>query len=101
MDQDTELEGGISHPIEELEELRLFLASFLKPELLDQLVLLYKELSTTTQEPKMYAWFVRNSSAGKECRYAVAALDRFKKKRLDKMEEILEQSLIAVRNMKD
>lgn len=97
----TELEGGKSHPIEEFEELRLVLASFLKKELLDTLLALYKELSKEPRQAEMYAWFVRNSQYGGECRYAQAALKKFKESRLDQMENLLRGCLDAIEKLRE
>ena len=97
----TELEGGISHPIEELEELRLSLAALMNKDLLDSLLFLFKELNREPRESEMYAWFVRNSQVGGECKFAQQALTRFKRNRLDTLEPLLERSLAAVKTMKE
>jgi hypothetical protein len=95
------VEYGASHPIEEFEELRLCLKSFLKKELLDEILFLYKELSKEPRQSEMYTWFVRNSSLGGDCRYAQSALKAFKEQRLGKLEELLERCLAAAKDMKD
>lgn len=100
LDEVVELEGGVSHPIEEIEELRLSLKSFLKRELLDVLLGLYKELSKEPRQHEMYAWFVRNSQYGGECRYAQAALKKFKESRLDTLEEALRGCLRAIEKLR-
>ena len=99
-EEDIKLEGGISHPIEEFEELRLSLKSFLRKELLDTLLVLYKELSKEPRQHEMYAWFVRNSQYGGECRYAQAALKKFKESRLDTLEEALRGCLRAIEKLR-
>lgn len=98
--EEINLEGGVSHPIEEFEELRLFFQSFLKKELLDAVLLLYKELSKEPRQAEMYAWFVRNSQYGGECRYAQAALKKFKESRLDVLEEKLTQCLSSIKQLR-
>ena len=99
--EDVNLEGGVAHPLEELEELRLFLGSMLKPELLGSLVGLYKALSNEPRQVEMYSWFVRNSSAGSNCRYARMALRKFKEERIDLVEGKLEEALEAIRSLRE
>jgi len=100
LSEEYDLEGGVNHPIEEFEELRLVLSSFLKTELLNSLVAIYKELEEDSQQPKMYAWFVRNSQYGGECKYALGALKAFKERRLDRLEELLTRCLTAVKELR-
>ncbi len=100
LDQEISLEGGISHPLEEIEELRLILNSILRQEVLDSLLTLYKELNKEPRQTEMFAWFVRNSQFGGECKYARAALQRFKEYRLDKLEGHLLKSLEAIKELR-
>ena len=97
----VELEGGISHPIEEFEELRLILKSILRQEVLNSLLGLYKELSKEPRQMEMFAWFVRNSQFGGECRYAQAALKKFKETRLDRLEDLLHRCLTAIKELRN
>ena len=99
--EQVELEGGVCHPIEEFEEMRLLLNSFLKPAMLDQLLFLSKELNKEPKESEAYSWFARNSSVGRDCRYAVGALKRFKERRLDGMEAALKSCLVQIEKLRE
>lgn len=100
LEDEIELEGGVSHPIEDIEELRLTFKSFLKKDILDSILNLYKELSKEPAETEMYSWFVRNSQFGGQCKFAIQALTRFKKNRLDKLEEQLRTCLASVEQLR-
>lgn len=83
------LEGGAAHPLEELEELRLALKSFLRPEVLQALVELLGAIDRDPKHSEMFAWFSRNSSYGSTCRYALMALKKFREDRLEKVKELV------------
>jgi hypothetical protein len=101
LNDEVELEGGICHPVEEFEEMRLVLGSFLRKDLLDEILALYKELSKEPRQPEMYAWFVRNSQFGGECKYALQALRKFKEERLDRFELLLNNCLQAISKIRE
>lgn len=91
--EEVKLEGDAADFMEELEELRLTLNSFLRRELLDSILFLYKELNKEPKSTKMYSWFARNSQYGNQCKFAILALRKFKDKRLDRVEELLSRCL--------
>jgi len=99
--EDVELEGGVAFPLEELEALRLYLQTFLKPETLQAILDVYKVLEKEPKPQEKYAWFIRNSTFGAECKHAIAALNHFKKNRLDGLEGALERALEAVRKLSE
>ena len=99
MDEEIRLEGGVSHDIEYIEELRLLLGSFLRPAVLGELLELYKVLEKEPKDTEMYAWFVRNSQVGADCKFARASLQRFKRERLDILEPLLRRCLTVIQEM--
>lgn len=99
--KEISLEGGVTFPLEYLEELRLYLGSFLKPEVLDALLKVYKVLNKEPRQTEQYSWFLRNSQFGKECKYAIAALNHFKRTRLDELEKVLVEALEKIRLLKE
>ncbi len=101
LETEIELEAGVSHPLEELEELRLFLGSMLNPSLLGSLVELHKILSQEPRQTEMYSWFCRNSQYASDCKYARMALKKFKEERIDKVEEKLEEALKAIKEIRN
>ena len=99
--KETELEGGNLFPLDYLEELRLTIKSFLRVETLNALLALMKELDREPRATESFAFLVRNSEVGGECIYALQALDHFRKKRIDKTLELLEEALEEVKKMKE
>lgn len=89
LEEPVELEGGSSHPLEDLEELRLTLKSFMKPEVLQALVDLLGAIDEEPKQTEMFSWFARNSQFGKNCRYAEMALKKFREQRLDRVKELI------------
>jgi hypothetical protein len=87
-------EGALDPPasdvIEDLEALRRDLGALLKKDVLEGLMALYELLDKDPQQTKMYCWFTRNGTYGRECKYATLALKSFKENRLDKVLELLE-----------
>lgn len=88
LSQDTETSDA--HPMERLEELRRTLKVLLKPDVLQSLLELSKALD---KGPEQYHYFLTHSITGTDCKYAVATLEKFKKQRLDKVKELLEECL--------
>ena len=88
-------------PLEDLEEVRLHLKSFLRKEVLDAVLELYKELMADPQPTEAFSWFVANGVGGHECKYAQAALRRFKRERLDNVVEIMERCLPLLKEMQN
>jgi hypothetical protein len=93
------LEGDSLNWLEDLEELRLFLSSFLRPEVLNKLLILKKELDKEPRYTEMYSWFVRNSKYGAECKYAINALRQFKEKRVEIVKKMLGDCLKQMSNL--
>ncbi len=98
---DVELEGGVISSVENFEELRLTLQSFMKKEVLDSLLSLYRELDKEPRQIEMYSWFVRNSQYGGECRFALAALKKFKEARLDRFEDLLRKCISSIEEARE
>jgi hypothetical protein len=88
--ESVELDGGSNHALEELEELRLTLRSFLKPETLQALVDLLEAIDTEPKQTEIYSWFVRNSQFAGGCKYAQIALRKFKEERLDRVVRLVD-----------
>jgi len=101
LDQVVELEGGTVHALETLEELRLTLKSFMTPRVLDAILEMFKFLEAKPDYPTMYAWFMRNSQFGGECRYALSAVKSFKEQRLDRTIHLLERCLKELKELKN
>lgn len=85
-----DVETSDAHPMERLEELRRTLKSIMRPEVLQCLLELSKALD---KGPEQYHYFLTHSIVGADCKYAVAALEKFKKTRLDKVKSLLEECL--------
>jgi len=100
-EEDPKLEGGCTFPLEELEELRLFLSQFLDPEVLTAINNVYRVLESGLRETEKYSWFVRNGVGGGDCKFALQALKKFKEKKLDLLEENLLRALSQVRKLKE
>lgn len=92
----VEIEGGTNHWLEEIEELRLVLRDILQTPVLDALLALHRLLNEEPCFSKRYAWFVRNSQFGAECRYAQAYLKKFKELRVDRAKILLRRCLEAL-----
>lgn len=93
------LEGGQAHSFEELEELRLFLKSFMKPAVLQAVVDVLGVLDEEPKHTEMFSYFVRNSQYGAECRYALTALKKFKEQKISKLKQKLEVALTALEDL--
>ena len=91
--EEIELEGGSDHPIEDIEELRLLMKSFMRPDVLQALLEVFKLLDEEPQPTRAYSWFVRESTLGRECIFALKALESFKETRLEKLILALGESL--------
>jgi len=98
--EEIELEGGVCFPIEYFEEMRLLLASFLQTDVLNSLLFLYKELEDEPKEAQIYSYFLRNSTVGADCKYALGALKRFKEQRLDRLEPLLKECLVQIEKLR-
>jgi hypothetical protein len=85
----AEDELSSEHIMEDLEELRLIMKSFMKPTVLNALVDLLSELNKEPVNTEAYCWFVRNGQFGRECRYALLALKKFKETRLDRVKGLI------------
>ena len=83
-----EIETDDDHIMEKFEELRRCLDSFLKPEVLQSLLDLNKSFGEETQQ---FHWFSRNSTYGRDCKYAIAAVKVFKRERLDRIKGLLKE----------
>ncbi len=100
LSEEVELEGGATFTLEKLEELRLTLRSFLRPRTLSALDEVRKILDKKPMQTEPFAYFVRNSQFGAECRYARLALEQFKKHRIDRTIELMETCLAELKEMK-
>ena len=89
LQETVELDGGTCCPLEDIEELRLTLKSFMRPEVLQALVDILDAIDTEPKQTEMFAWFARNSTYGKDCRFALMALKKFKEQRLDRVKELV------------
>lgn len=96
---DQEISRTDGHALESLEELRLLLKVWLKPEVLDSLLSLYKELNKEPVTSEAYTWFLKNSEFGGECKYAKAYIEKFRRDRLDRTVELLEVCLKKIKEM--
>jgi DNA-binding GntR family transcriptional regulator len=88
-----ELEVDDDHFLERLEELRRYLKNLLDPAVLQSLLELYKLLD---RGPEQFHYFSHHSQVGRECKFAVASLEAFKKKRLDKVKALLQECCDAL-----
>ena len=88
LSQDTETSNV--HPMERLEELRQTLKSIMRPGVLQSLLELSEALD---RGPEQYHYFLTHSIVGADCKYAVAAINKFKKQRLDKVKQLLGECL--------
>jgi hypothetical protein len=70
---------------EDLEELRLYLNAFLRPQVLGALLEVSKVLNLEPKFTQMIHYFIHNSQFGMECKYAVMAANNFKKNRLERL----------------
>jgi hypothetical protein len=93
---DIEVDGD--HPLQRLEELRQVLVSFLTPTVLQSLLDLRKSLD---DGPEQFDWFVGNSVDGYACKFAIKVLEKFKKKRLDKVKELLQENVRRISELSD
>lgn len=93
LEEGVELDDGTYHLLESMEELRLTLNSFLRKDLLDSLLLLFKVLNQEPPYTEMFSWFVRNSQYGGECRYALGALEAFREERLERCISLMKECI--------
>lgn len=88
--EDISLEHGKADGVmEELEELRLVLNSWIKKDILQELLELRDELNKEPKYTEMYTFFNRQSLDGRDCKYAILAIEKFKKERLDKTKGLI------------
>jgi len=93
LSDDVEVPGGSQSLLEYLEELRLVLGSMMRKETLQALWDLNKELNIEPKHSEIYTYFIKNSLDGIECKYALKALDNFKKNRIARMRLLLKTCL--------
>ena len=91
-----ETETSDIHPMERLEELRRTLKGIMRPDVLQSLLELSKALE---KGPEQYHFFLLNSVDGKDCKYAVATIENFKKKRLDRVKLLLRECLDKIEDV--
>lgn len=87
------IEGGPSHYMDELEILRRTLKTFMNPSTLRALNELSALLDQKPRDMEQYAKLSRRSEDGGQCKYAIGALMRFKRNRIDRVKDSLRKCL--------
>lgn len=99
LSEQVSLSGEDKHYMDNLEELRLTLKSFMKPSVLTTINDLFGFLDKKPRTTEQYAWFLRNSQFGGDCKFALAALKLFKRDRIDRVKELLKLCLSELENI--